>query len=516
MNTLPFTCPHCNCVVQLPAEVQGQSVKCAECQAEFQAVAAAAEEVIPEASAVVPPPLPPRRAEPSRVEPRRRPSRYDEPDELPRPRKQGGSALPILFAVGAIGILAVFAGVVVIGYKLLNRPSEPAANDRASQRVASAPQREYEPPPRPIRKEEPKRAKDPDDIAAEIVAVRAVMLKTGTSIDYVVEHGPNRLDAWRQAAERGAPGAQWLVGRSLQEGIGGDANVEEAVKWYRKSAEQGFDLGQNSLGLAYSEGEGVEEDEIEAMKWLTKAAEQGLPTAMCNLGDEYGKKDTDRDDRKAFQWYKRAADLNSRTGQFSVAEAYEEGKGVDEDMGAAARWYLKASDQGHTDATVRLVVLYEEGHGIDKNPGEAKRLRERAKEQLGENAEKEIETYAFTKYPVGRPALPTEGTIDGKPFKLSDFKGKVVVLKFGATWCGPCKAMIPHRKKMVKRLANEPFAYLEVDIDENEELSNRWHVGAVPVVYVIDPAGIIRDHEVYDEELDEAVDKLLKEMKDKK
>ena len=41
--------------------------------------------------------------------------------------------------------------------------------------------------------------------------------------------------------------------------------------------------------------------------------------------------------------------------------------------------------------------------------------------------------------------------------KLSDFRGRVVVVSFWATWCGPCMGPVPHEREMVKRLGGKPL-----------------------------------------------------------
>src|SRR6201984_227165 len=55
---------------------------------------------------------------------------------------------------------------------------------------------------------------------------------------------------------------------------------------------------------------------------------------------------------------------------------------------------------------------------------------------------------------------------NGAPVRLSDFKGKVVLLNFWATWCGPCKIEIPWFIEFEKTYDNRGFAALGVALDE--------------------------------------------------
>ena len=55
--------------------------------------------------------------------------------------------------------------------------------------------------------------------------------------------------------------------------------------------------------------------------------------------------------------------------------------------------------------------------------------------------------------------------VDGKVVKLSEFKGKVIILNFWATWCPPCRAEIPEFVALQKKYANEGLAVIGVSLD---------------------------------------------------
>ena len=124
---------------------------------------------------------------------------------------------------------------------------------------------------------------------------------------------------------------------------------------------------------------------------------------------------------------------------------------------------------------------------------------------------------------------------DGRPVKLSDFRGKVVLLDFWATWCGPCKIEIPWFIEFERKHKDRGFAVIGVSMDEegwevvkpflsrmqvnyrvvigNDEVATQYGgVDALPTTFLIDREGKIAGvHQglVSKSEIEHGIEQLL-------
>lgn len=80
--------------------------------------------------------------------------------------------------------------------------------------------------------------------------------------------------------------------------------------------------------------------------------------------------------------------------------------------------------------------------------------------------------------------------IDGKPVRLSDFRGKTVVLVFWASWCPDCRAEVPLIKQMHAAANPEKVAFVSVSFDRREEAFRSYvQENQLPGIQLFDAAG---------------------------
>lgn len=105
--------------------------------------------------------------------------------------------------------------------------------------------------------------------------------------------------------------------------------------------------------------------------------------------------------------------------------------------------------------------------------------------------------------------------MDGKNWRLSELRGKVVLINFWATWCPPCRRELPSLERLWRLLGSENFVVLAIDVGEDADtvfaftgtleaapsfpvlldrdsaVLRNWPVKGLPTTFVVDKAGRI-------------------------
>ncbi|MBH56240.1 MAG: hypothetical protein CMJ82_03530 [Planctomycetaceae bacterium] len=175
--------------------------------------------------------------------------------------------------------------------------------------------------------------------------------------------------------------------------------------------------------------------------------------------------------------------------------------------GSALTEYLQKVDLSsiRKDALKQFTVAVEKYPNVRTYKGELSELAGREK-------------FKLEHLTVGGVAPEIVGEdIAGKPMKLSDYKGKVVLLDFWGDWCVACRMLLPFNRALVKEMEGRPFELLGVNSDTDRiyarkveltqkiswrsfwnggsrfgEISTKWAVEKWPVLYVIDANGIVQ------------------------
>lgn len=128
-------------------------------------------------------------------------------------------------------------------------------------------------------------------------------------------------------------------------------------------------------------------------------------------------------------------------------------------------------------------------------------------------------------------ALPS---VNGDTLKLSSLKGKVVLLDFWASWCGPCRASNKKVSKIYSKYKNKGFEIFGVSIDAehsdwvkairqdnikwlqvndpgnwNAPIVSQWSIYGIPTSYLIDKEGKLIAMDLEAKDLEKVLDKML-------
>ena len=101
--------------------------------------------------------------------------------------------------------------------------------------------------------------------------------------------------------------------------------------------------------------------------------------------------------------------------------------------------------------------------------------------------------------------------LEGKTHRLADYRGKVVLVNFWATWCAPCREEMPSLERLRQALAGRPFVVLAVNVGEGGRVAGdfmkamphgltvlldrdggatrAWGARILPASYVLGPDG---------------------------
>jgi len=172
-------------------------------------------------------------------------------------------------------------------------------------------------------------------------------------------------------------------------------------------------------------------------------------------------------------------------------------------------------------------------HQDDSARGEFKAFLDGDKSDspIRERAERYFERVDLAR---ARMAPPFEfKSLDGRQISMDSLAGKVVLIDFWATWCGPCREALPHIHKIAQMYAGQPFIVLSVSLDSDETkwkdfvaknemtwlqyrdggfhgpLATRFGVYAIPATFSIDSDGVLEDQHVGDADIEGKLKKMI-------
>ena len=214
-------------------------------------------------------------------------------------------------------------------------------------------------------------------------------------------------------------------------------------------------------------------------------------------------------------------EFNAKVKAVDEKQAATVGNFIKEHPGSPISLYALSGNMGSQATLPQLKELFNSLSPAIRNSSAGKAFAERV--------------VRMEKTAVGSPAPDfTENDVNGKPVRLSDFRGKYVLLDFWASWCSPCRKENPNVVKAFNKYKDRNFTIISVSLDQTRDpwlaaikkdnldwthvsdlkgfddaAANLYEVHAIPDNYLIDPSGKIIAKSLRDVALDEKLASVL-------
>ena len=227
------------------------------------------------------------------------------------------------------------------------------------------------------------------------------------------------------------------------------------------------------------------------------------------------------------------SDVSAMTVQ-ALAQDVSTGKAKLAEMVAAAEKHIAHYPKSRANRGVAHAVV--EAAANDKDAeNQLAALSSSKVSDIATVAEGKLKVVRIRKELMSKPLELSFKSVDGREVDFAKLRGKVVLVDFWATWCGPCMAEVPNVVAAYKKLNGKGFEIVGISLDDDEkklkqvvadkemswphhfdgkgwenELAQKYGINSIPEMWLVDKKGMVKSYS-RDKDLAEEVKKLLAE-----
>lgn len=176
------------------------------------------------------------------------------------------------------------------------------------------------------------------------------------------------------------------------------------------------------------------------------------------------------------------------------------------------------SDFPKRDEVFELFTMIAQGHLDAGDLTKARAIWEEVAKKASDETKESAQAQLRKLDRVGKPLDLSFTDVNGKPVSLKDYAGKVVLIDFWATWCGPCRAALPEVKETYAKYRAKGFEIIAISFDKEKsdltkfiaeekmtwpqyfdglgwenKLGQKFEISSIPTVWLVDKKGVLRE-----------------------